>query len=180
MRKKPCGSRSGTQKSDRIMIRSPGSWSGAKLLWSGIKIKGFRMTEVGHEKFFFIKVSKSSKSQKSEVKNFTFLYWVLEKDSRFPQSIISRFTYHWPLQPAVVHMTISFFDYYFFPLPGFEPGDLCQRAGNLSTRPLRLISGWCFQYISILSTYLHLAWRYTQTKTEVRILLSPPLTSGKV
>ena len=53
MRKKPCGSRSGTQKSDRIMIRSPGSWSGAKLLRSGTKIKGFRMTEVGHEKNFF-------------------------------------------------------------------------------------------------------------------------------
>ena len=53
MRKNPCGSRSGTQINDRIMIRSPRLWSGAKCLWSGTKINGFRMTEVGHMKIFF-------------------------------------------------------------------------------------------------------------------------------
>ena len=53
MRKNPCGSRSGTQINDRIMIRSPRLWSGGKCLWSGTKINGFRMTEVGHMKIFF-------------------------------------------------------------------------------------------------------------------------------
>ena len=123
MRKNPCGSRSGTQINDRIMIRSPRLWSGAKCLWSGTKINGFRMTEVGHMKICLIKVSKSFKSQKSVVKKFTFLYWDLEKDSRFPQSIICGFTYHWPLQSAVVHMTITLCNYYFFHYPGLNRGN---------------------------------------------------------
>ena len=87
--------------------------------------------------------------------------------------------YHSALQRAVVLRTTSLFDYYFLPVPGFEPGYLCQRAGIVSTRPLSLTTGWSFWYILLLSTYLQVQQRYTHNKTQVQILLSPPLTTDK-
>ena len=55
-----------------------------------------------------------------------------------------RVLYQSALQHALVLLTTSLFDYYFLPVPGFEPGYVCQRAGIVSTRPLSLTTGWSF------------------------------------
>ena len=87
--------------------------------------------------------------------------------------------YHSALQHPVVVITTNLFDYYFLPVPGFEPGYICQRPGNVSTRPLPLTAGWIFLFILLLSTYFQVQERYPHNKRQVRILLSPPLTTEK-
>ena len=61
--------------------------------------------------------------------------------------------YHSALQHPLVLLTTNLFDYYFLTVPGFEPGYICQRAGNVSTTPLPLTSGWIIFFILLLSTY---------------------------
>ena len=148
MRKNPCGSRSGTQINDRIMIRSPRLWSGAKCLWSGTKINGFRMTEVGHMKIFFNQSFEIFQVAKICSKKNTFLYWDLEKDSRFPQSIICGFTYYLPLQSAVVPMTITLCDYYFFHYPGLNRGIVSKCRDNIHYTTVT------YEFIQVLGDYI--------------------------